>query len=191
MEKIKDLYEDLVDSIKDFGLLKGLYYSDLFSPIYSLVNVPRELYSYVTRFVYYGKVGASYTHDFDAQGVHTLLYYHLLRVQKFMKSEKTHLIWNSSGNTGLMKKLDELVELSRRRLEYDDFNTFYHYHKAVDKYGRGVVTELHGGEYYNHVESDEIKKIKRRAARKDQFIAKQLDKRYHYMVKKYIPMFWD
>lgn len=191
MEKLKNIYEDLVYCIKEFGPFSGLYRSDLFSPIYSLVNAPRRVYSYVARFIYYGRVGASYTQDYDAQGGHTLLYYHLLRVQKFMKSKNTHLTWNSSGNTGLMRKLDELVELGRRRVEDDDFNTFYHYGKAVDKYGRGVLTELDGGKYYTYVESDEIKEIKRRAARKDMFIAQQLDKRYHHMVQKYIPMFLD
>ena len=111
---MKDLFEDLLDCIKEYGILKGMYYSDVFSPIYNLIKLPKRIYNYVDKFIYYGKAGAK-TYDFDANSLEHLIYAHIKRVRKFMDSDNTHLVWNSERKKGLIRKLYELEELCKRR----------------------------------------------------------------------------
>lgn len=185
--------EDFNDSVKSHGLLKGAWYSDLFNPLYRLFNLPKRLCSYISRFYYYGKVGASETFDFDANSVDHLIYAHIRRVRKFMDSDKTHLVWNSSGKTGLMKKLYEFEELCKRKCEYDDFNDLYYFSKAMDKYGRGVKNEVHfcGTVGYRYEQTEKAKKQKHLASKKDRKIAKQREERYYELLTKYMSQFWD
>lgn len=183
--KIKELYEDLVDCIRHNGLAKGVYYSDLFSPIYNLIGLPKRIYNYVDKFIYYGKAGTK-TYDFDANSVDVLIYAQVKRVRKFMDSDKTHLMWNSDRKKGLIRKLYELEELCKRKQKNDDFNDFYYARKVHKKYKRGDTSFL-----------DMLDKVKgyreevRKAYKKDGKIAQSRKKRYNELLCNYIERFWD
>lgn len=185
--------EDLKWCIEEHGVLKGIWYSDVFSPIYNVFKMPERVYNYLSRFYYYGKVGASQTVDFDASSIDNLIYAHIKRVRKFMDSDDTHLVWNSSGNTGLKRKLYEFEELCRRKCENDGFNDMYYFRKAYDKYGLGKKVEHLIGKdiYYSYEQTSEAKKAKSRARKKDEYIARQRSERYYEMLRKYVPQFWD
>lgn len=70
----------------------------------------RDLVRNTKKFIHYGKAGLE-CHDFDAHGIYYMLYAHLSRVYKFMCSDKTHLMWNSSKQSKLMRRLAECVYL--------------------------------------------------------------------------------
>ena len=186
------LIEDLKDMVEDHGIIKGIWYSDMFNPLYRLFRLPIKICTYICRFYYYGKVGASSTYDFDACGIDNLIYSHIKRVRKFMDSDNTTLVWNSK-RSGLMKKLYEFEELCKRKCKNDNFNDNYYFSKALDKYGRGFKKELEmrGDLYYTYEQTDEAKKEKRKARKKDEKIAKQRQERYYELLRKYVPRFWD
>lgn len=186
------LIEDLKDMVEDHGIIKGIWYSDMFNPLYRLFRLPIKICTYICRFYYYGKVGASSTYDFDACGIDNLIYSHIKRVRKFMDSDNTTLVWNSK-RSGLMKKLYEFEELCKRKCKNDNFNDNYYFSKALDKYGRGFKKELEmrGDLYYTYEQTDEAKKEKRKARKKDEKIAKQRQERYYELLRKYVPQFWD
>lgn len=192
MSNFKYLIEDLRDMVNEHGLCKGLYYSDMFDWFYKLTQIPYRIYNYISRFYYYGKVGASETYDFDAAGIDNLIYAHIKRVRKFMDSDKTHLVWNSDQkrNKGLIRKLYEFEELCRRKCEHDDFNDHYYFGIELDKRGRKTI-KLKSGECYKYVESEETKKAKAKALKKDEFIAKQRRERYYHLLQFYVAGFWD
>jgi len=176
---MKDLFEDLLDCVKEYGLVKGIYYSDIFHPIYNLINLPKKLYNYLDKFIYYGKAGTK-TFDFDANSLDNLIYAHVKRVRKFMDSGKTHLMWNSGRKKGLIKKLYELEELCKRKVE-NDFNDSYYINLYYEKYGRFNLLE----------EGIKNKEAFRKAYRKDLKIAKSRKKRYDKLMSEYIDRFWD
>ena len=189
---IKYLLEDLKDMIEEYGILKGIWHSDLFDPFYRLYKLPNKLYTYITRFYYYGKVGASNTYDYDANSIDELIYAHIKRVRKFMDSDKTHLVWNSK-RSGLMKKLYEFEELCKRKCENDDLNDRYYFSKVLKKHGIGtkVTIDRNGQTYYTYEQTEDVKKLKRNARKKDKKIAKQRLERYYELLRKYSPQFWD
>lgn len=190
---MKDKIEDLKFCIEEHGIIKGIYMSDIFDPIYRLINLPKRLYRYIIKFYYYGKVGASKTYDFDATGVDHLIYAHIKRVRKFMDSDQTHLVWNSGRSNGLIKKLYELEELCSRKCQNDDFNDSYYFSKEYKKYGSGVERKIEKGSsvYFTYDQTEEAKKAKRLAIKKDRKIAEQRRKRYYELLEKYLPQFWD
>lgn len=181
MDNLKYLIEDLKDSVEEWGILKGIYYSDIFSLGYNIINFPKRLFNYLTRFYYYGKVGASETYDFDASGIDNLIYAHIKRVRKFMDSDKTHLMWNSERNKGLIRKLYEFEELCRRKCKHYDFNDHYYFGLELDKRGFGIKIK----------ECEKVKKAKFKAIKKDEFIAKQRRERYYHLLRFYVAGFWD
>lgn len=189
---MRDKIEDLKWCIGEYGILKGILYSGIFDPIYRLINLPKRLYNYLYRFCYYGKAGASNTHDFCASGIDHLIYAHIKRVRKFMDSDKTHLVWNSK-RSGLMKKLYEFEELCKRKCKNDDLNDMYYFSKVLKKYERGTEIEIvHNGQtYYTYEQTEEVKKLKINARKKDEKIAKQRLDRYYELLRKYAPQFWD
>lgn len=186
------LLEDLKDMVQEHGVLKGIWYSDIFNPFYRLCHLPSDIYNYIQKFYYYGKIGASKTYDFDASSIDVLIYSHIKRVRKFMDSEDTHLVWNGK-RTGLMKKLYEFEELCKRKCKNDDFNDMYYFSKEFKKYGLGKKVEFirNGQKYYTYEKSDDHKKATSLARKKDEKIAKQRTKRYYELLEKYVPQFWD
>ena len=183
--KIKEIYEDLVDSVKYNGFAKGIYYSELFSPIYNLIGLPKRIYNYVDKFIYYGKAGTK-TYDFDANSVDVLIYAQVKRVRKFMDSDKTHLMWNSDRKKGLIRKLYELEELCKRKQKNGDFNDFYYARKVHKKYKRGDIAFFDMLDKVNGYREDI-----RKAYKKDGKIAQSRKKRYDELLSKYLEMFWD
>lgn len=184
MKKIKELYEDLIDCIEMNGLAKGIYYSDLFHPIYNLIGMPKRIYNYIEKFIYYGKAGTK-THDFDAGSVDVLIYVHVKKVRKFMDSDKTHLVWNSERYKGLIRKLYELEELCKRKEKNDDFNDFYYAHLVNKKYNR------YDKDFLEVLEEPKFRKEIMKAYEKDRKIAQSRKKRYNELLCNYLERFWD
>lgn len=176
---MKYLYEDLIDCIKEYGILKGIYYSDVFSPIYNLIKLPKRIYNYIDKFIYYGKAGTR-TYDFDANGLDILIYAHVKRVRKFMDSDNTHLVWNSERKKGLIRKLYELEELCKRKVE-NEFNDGYYITLYYEKYGSSYLLE-------NFIKN---KKEFKKAYTKDLKIAQSRKKRYNKLMSEYLDKFWD
>lgn len=141
-----------------------------------------RIYTFIKRFVYYGYHGAKYTRDYDANSVDALIYCHMKRVSDFMHSpNKTHLLWNDSPDTKGMKRLREFTELAKRRTE-NDFNDYYYYLKFTEEHPDYEPLDFNGNKY---------RKQMRLAFKKDRIIADGLEKRYWYMLQKYLPGFWD
>lgn len=179
---MKDLFEDLLDCIKEYGLVKGIYYSDIFHPIYNLINLPKKIYNYLDKFIYYGKAGTK-TFDFDANSIDILIYAHVKRVRKFMDSDKTHLVWNSERKRGLIRKLYELEELCKRKVE-NEFNDMYYVSLYYKKY-----KPLNLFEKLN--KSIEDREAFKKAYTKDLKIAESREKRYNKLMSEYLDKFWD
>lgn len=186
---MKYLLDDLIDCVKEHGILKGIYYSDIFDHIY---NLPKRIYKYIDKFIYYGKAGTK-TYDFDANSLDILIYAHIKRVRKFMDSDNTHLVWNSERKRGLIRKLYELEELCKRKIEYSDLNEHYYLKKEIDKYGVGISKKvlINGKTFYTFEKTEEEKKDKSIAIKKDLKIAKSRKKRYDKLMSEYLDKFWD
>jgi hypothetical protein len=170
-----------------------IYLSDWFDPIYKLSRIPGKIKLYIEKFFYYGKIGASQCYDFDAGSIDTLIHAHMVRVQKFMHSDSTHLMWNSDKNYGsLMKKLDEFVELSRRASN-NELDSIYNFSKVSDEVRKiyGDKNLLLTREEYYKGDYDYWSKKKRLAIKKDQKVTKAQKERYYYMLQHYVPRFWD
>jgi len=163
-------------------LLKMIYLSDWFDPFYNLYNLPFRIYLFITKFFYYGYIGASNCFDFDAHSIHILIYAHIKRVNKYMKSSKTHLEWNNDENNKNMRRLAEFTELSRR-MKSCEMKDFYFFTKVLDDY--------RSHEFFNRIKDINYKKRAKVALKKDQMKTDQLTKRYYAMLEKYVPGFWD
>ena len=184
---MKYLYEDLLDCIKEYGIIKGIYYSDIFFPIYNLIKLPKRIYNYIDKFIYYGKAGTR-TYDFDANGLDILIYAHVKRVRKFMDSDNTHLVWNSERKKGLIRKLYELEELCKRKVE-NEFNDGYYMSLYYEKYG----SEKYGSHNLLERLNRGIKNREafKKAYTKDLKIAQSRKKRYNKLMSEYLDKFWD
>ncbi len=173
------------------SIWRMIYLSDWFDPIYKLTRIPGRVIHYIEKFIYYGKVGANNCWDFESHSIHTLTYYHMKRVQKFMHSDKTHLMWNSHSKTGLMKKLDEFVELSRR-MDKNEMDDHYFFSKtreeAENKFGTRGLFNIQYPDDKTKIYWE--KKISR-AMKKDDMIKKQRLDRYYYLLQHTVPGFWD
>lgn len=143
----------------------------------------RNFFLFIKRFCYYGYIGASKTYDFDAAGIHTLIHAHMVRVKKFMNSDDTHLMWNDKPDTKGMKRLTEFTELSRI-VAYDS-HVGPNFNKVCDDYRRD------GECFLDRLNDEDYKKDSRIAIKKDQLIYNHQQKRYYYMLEKYVPGFWD
>ncbi len=149
----------------------------------------RRLLSYISKFFYYGYHGAENCVDYCASGVYAMEYAHLKRVTKFMKSDKTHLVWNSKDK-GLRRKLEELTELSRRMRDTDGENIYY-FSKVMRE--QDMLFERKNFFTVDYP-SEEVKKYwkkrMKRAMKKDRDLSRQRIERYHEL-RKLIPKFWD
>lgn len=139
-------------------------------------------YEKLCRFFYYGYHGTK-TFEFCADSMDVLIAAHIKRVLKFMESDKTHLIWNDDRDTKGMRLLREFNELCQRKVQNGDrFNPYYFAGQVNKKHGRSIIlsrkTSIHRKEF-------------RRAMKKDHMIEKQLQDRYHYLLRKHVPTFWD
>jgi len=134
----------------------------------------------IIKFFYYGYYGAKYCVDYDAMSIHSLIYFHMKRVQKFMKSDKTHLVWNYDDNSKLMRKLDEFVELSKR-MHKNELECYYNF-GLINLPFDSIIDARNNAGY--------MKKFKI-ALKKDNMVSKVQKERYYKMLKHYVPMFWD
>ena len=168
-----------------------IYLSDWFDPIYKLTRIPFKLINYCEKFYYYGKIGASNCYDFESHGIYDLIYAHMKRVKKHMHSDKTHLVWNSNSKNGLMRKLDEFTELSKR-MSYNEMDDHYNFTKtreeAENAYGMKNFFNIN---YPNEKTKDKWDKKIRIVMKKDDMIKKERINRYYYLMKNVVPRFWD
>lgn len=170
------------------SLWNKVYLSDWFDPIYRIIRFFPNTIAKIKRYHYYGKVGID-CHNWDAHFIHNLIHAHLLQVQKGTRSDTFNTVW-SERDKGLRRKLDELVELSRRASEGEiEDGGLYYFGKVSKKYpsewvGEGKFSKL-------KPQSAKAKKERRIALKKDRMIGKQWEERYHELLKNYVPKFWD
>ena len=139
-------------------------------------------YQMIKRMLYYGW-HSRHVVEFDASSIDTLTYHLIKRINKFMKSNKTHLEWNDVNNGKLMRKLSEFEELCKRKND-NNFEDLYYFGKVLDTYGEDRWSRV-------LKRTKEENSIVKKALAKDRKITKSLNDRYHYMYKHYLPMFWD
>lgn len=169
-----------------------IYLHDWFNPIYRLVNLPHKVYTWIEKFIYYGRIGANRCVDFDAMSMHVLIYAHIRRVRAFMSNPKnTHTVWTTKPNKGLFRRLKELEEYSRRFSEgedqhYDNFSRILR--DLEDKYGKLDMFNINYPDKKTKTEANI--KIKR-ALQKDENVLKFHRNRYFELLKNYVPRFWD
>ena len=95
-----------------------------------MITKIRILYEQICRFLYYGWHLRN-ANEFDSYSILQAEKAAADRLVKLMKSDKTHLVWNSSKQTNLMKKLLEYHELVGRAYKdnytknYAKFNLFH------------------------------------------------------------------
>ena len=150
----------------------------------------KKLFNYLYKFFYYGYWGTK-TVPYDANSVDQLIYAHMKETLKFMESDKTHLLWNSSEkqNKGLMRKLKEFVELCDRKRN-TEFRCLHNFSKVIEIYPpRFVKSEC--GEFFTLESNQESRRLKDIAIKKDNLVTNHLTNRYNYMYTKYISQFWD
>jgi len=146
----------------------------------------KNFFLYIKRFFYYGRIGASRTRDYDANGIHELIHAHMVRVKRYMNSRDTHLVWNDKPDTRGMRLLAEFTELSRRMAE-DGMQTHYYW---------GIIynESLESGECYfdkmNNRSEEESRRTKV-AFKKDSMVTKCQLERYYYLLEKNVDGFWD
>lgn len=163
-------------------LFEKMYLSYKLDWFFDLLNIPRRIYNYIDKFIYYGFHGAK-TYDYETHSSYYLMYVQIKRVRKFMDSDKTHLMWNSDGNNkGLIRKLYEFEELLKRKYE-NDLTSYYYIRKFHDQYRhislrKGLNELLRSKEY-------------KLASKKDAMVSKGLEQRFKYMLDHYLEMFWD
>jgi len=164
-------------------ILNEIYLSDWFDPIYRVTKSPYRIYLYITKFFYYGRIGANCV-DYDANCIHDLIYAHMKRVNNFMNSGDTHLVWNNNPNTKGMRLLAEFTELSKRMSE-NELRSYAFYGKVKEKYPEEAK------DFMFLTKNKELKKAMRVAFKKDRQVCEQLTERYYYLLKKEVPGFWD
>ncbi len=144
----------------------------------------RAFYRRLIKFFYYGYHGSK-CYDFDAGCIHTMIYAHMKRVNKFMHSDNTHLMWNSDPDTKGMKRLREFTALSKSMSE-NELHNYYFYGKFKEKYPSSDIFDMIG---------EERDTRKRRAMslafKKDRMVEAGKRERYWYMLGKYVEGFWD
>ena len=150
------------------------------------MNSISRIFTFVKRFLYYGYHGAKHTVDFNAHGIHDLIYAHIKRVKEFMYDPNlTHLEWNSNPNNKNMRLLRELEELSRRVSE--DYSVGFYVNRVFDKH-RSSEKRISILDRFNN---PEFRKELNIARKKDTMIKKGLDDRYWYLLREKVPYFWD
>jgi len=142
-----------------------------------------RMYLFITKFIYYGYIGASQCVDFEASSIHNLIHAHMKRVNKFMKSDKTHTLWADDQNTKGMRRLAEFTELSRRMAEFE-LSDNYFFGQVMDDYR---FENLLGA----RDPDPEYQRRAKIAMKKDKMKVDQLTKRYYTMLEKHVGSFWD
>lgn len=161
-----------------------------------MVRKIRILYEQLCRFFYYGW-NMRNAYEFDSSSVELAQYYSLLRLKKFMESDKTHLAWNDSKDTKLMKRLAEAVKLSGELVKIDNETSNKHYSKFRKKYKsndkKNSISYLFGDRYTKAKEIDDklFTFMLRKAFKKDSTVFLEKNKRFEYLMSKYLKHWWD
>ena len=156
----------------------------------------KPLYSFkeqVERFFYWGwKLRHNY--DFDAQTVYELLYLKLDRIYNCMK-EYSHLEWNSTPDSNLMRKLAEARGLAKRLHDYDYNHSAFL--EADAKFEYKVWSEpIEGSSNFilqsNWMYKEKEAKLYLKARKKHYAKMLEIDKkRFYYLLDKYLEHWWD
>ncbi len=146
------------------------------------MNFIYRLYLRLTKFFYYGYYGSKYCVDYDSGCIHSLIYAHMRRVEKFMLSDNTHLDWNSDPNSKDMRRLKEFVELSRRMFNSGDIiiHNNYYFNQYVKNNPQTKLFDFQG-------ENKGLAK----ALEKDRIISKSQTERYWHLLNNKLEHFWD
>jgi hypothetical protein len=169
-----------------------IYLHEWFDPFRRLYNLPKKLYGWLDRFIYYGLVGAKECVDYDAMSIHNLIYAHIRRLRRFMSNpNNTHTMWTTKPNKGLFRRLKELEEYSRRYScgedqRRDNFSNTYE--ELREKYGYKDFFDVN---YPNEIEKDKARKLIKKALQKDERVIKSQNDRYFELLQEYVPRFWD
>jgi len=154
-------------------------------------------YEQVCRFLYYGW-NMRNAYEFDSSSVELAQHYSLLRLKKFMESDKTHLAWNDSKDTKLMKRLAEAVKLSGELLKIDDGTSHKHYSKLRKKYKPkkkndtlSFIDKLYDTSETKEIDDKLFTFMLRKAFKKDNTVFLEKKKRFEYLMSKYLKHWWD
>lgn len=150
----------------------------------------RRFLNYIIKFFYYGYHGAKHCYDFDAHGVYALEYAHLKRVAKFLSDpDKTYALYNGDPDSKHLRKLRELVELSKFMAEGGDFidNTS----KVLEKYTwSDYMIPNENKTLYRFKPPESYKKEMEIARKLDGGVTECRRERYHKL-RKHLGKWWD
>lgn len=142
----------------------------------------------IERFFFYGwKFRKSF--DFDAHTIYYMLQIKLERIHQCMKTN-SHLLWNDSEDTNLMRKLCEAKGLAKR---LDEESYHKHYSRMAERY-KNKDRDGFGFNLYPDakiVDKKLYRILLHGAIKRDQKELETDKKRLFYLLEKYIQHFWD
>lgn len=161
---------------------------------YSWATPIINLYTKINRMLFWGW-NMRNSVDYDASTLYDVVYLKLDRVYDSMLNYN-HLVWNSSPDTKLMRRLCELKLLAKKLSESDKYNS--NYSKLSDKYARvsrdGLDRLFYSFNLHPNAKTinDKLYSHFFRSAIKKDTAARNIDKnRYYYLMDKYLEHFWD
>lgn len=182
-----------IDRTHKPSLWQIIYLSDFMDPFYKVVQWFRVQYQILERMLYWGWK-MRYNYDFDAQFVYVVIALKLERVHKCMK-EHSHLEWNSTEKSNLMRKLAEAKILAKKvaKEKYDRHSTLFHETYSCAGRKNNWLEEAMAQHYPKTRPISEemyraffIKAIERDSAEKAADM-----RRLHYLLEKYTGHWWD
>jgi hypothetical protein len=169
-----------------------IYYSDLLSPLYELVNILKNLYYKIRRMLFWAWKMRN-NHDFDGEFIYEAIYLKLSRLHSFML-DNGHLEWNCS-NSNLMRKLCEAKGIAKKLSE---FSYSRHYTRFAKVYRRAYesncwLDETRKTLYPNAriVTHSLYIKFLTSAIKSDNAEKYEDKKRLYYLLDKYLEHWWD
>lgn len=115
MTRLKQIFNNLKYAFSDREELKW-YLEDVF--IYSWLTPLRSFKEQLGRMIYWA-IRMRKSYDFDAQTLYRVIYYKLDAVYDTMKNH-SHLEWNSTEDSKLMRRLNEARVLAKRLSEWEE-----------------------------------------------------------------------
>ena len=180
------LYKRMIGVVTDWDELKWFLEDKL---IYSWLTPLRSFKEQVER-MFYWAIRMRKSYDFDAQTLYATIYYKLDAVYDTMKNH-SHLQWNSSEDTKLMKRLNEARLLAKRLSEWKEHDRAV---VVMDKYKpnneRRSILNMNRGNAKS-INPKLYSFMFRAAVEKDQVEYKDTKRRLYHLLETYLDYWWD
>lgn len=160
--------------------------------IYKIKSLYYQYSEMIKRIFYYGW-GMRKSYDFDAWTLYGSIYLKLDRVYDCMLNH-SHLMWNSSPDTNLMKKLCEAKNIARMLAKEHTLQEHSYLSEVFSKYTSIKKKNTIFSDTYPDAKIINDKLLKfmtKKAIEKDSRRVTELQERLHYLLLKYTSHWWD